>query len=84
MQHEAAIGILDCLIKTAYAVVIDQFRNRPTPALMKTALELAKLPAGDAKDTALDIALFILAERIDIAEFNDLINKIKKINEKNS
>jgi hypothetical protein len=75
MQHEAA--------KT-YAFVIDQFRNRPTPALMNAALELAKLPVGDATDTALDIALFILAERIDIAEFNELINKIEKINEKNS
>ena len=70
MQHAAA--------KT-YAAIIDQFRNKPTPALMAAALTLADLPVSDVTTKALDLSLFILAERIEMAEFDALIKKIEEM-----
>jgi|GEM_PF-5461442 hypothetical protein len=65
-----------------YTGILENFRHHSTRFLTQGTFGLAELPVTRERTLAIDIALFILKERMDIVEFQNVLDKIEKISPK--
>ena len=62
--------------------ILGNVRHRSTRFLTQGTFGLAELPVTRERTLAIDIALFILKERLDIVEFQNVLDEIEKISPK--
>ena len=65
-----------------YTGILGNVRHRSTRFLTQGIFGLAELPVTREGTIAMDIALFILKERLDIVEFQNVLDEIEKISPK--
>ena len=65
-----------------YTGILEKFRRHSTRVLTQGTFGLAELPVTREGTIAMDIALFILKERLDIVEFLNVLDEIEKISPK--